>query len=372
MITVKEVKTKKEQREFLEFPLKLYKNNPYFVPPLYMDEKKIFRSDYAYYDTCEAVYYLAQRDGMTVGRISGILQRAANEKNGEKRIRFTRFDTIDDHEVSEALFGAVEAWGRSMGMDAVCGPLGFSDLEREGLLIDGFDQLATFEEQYNAPYYSEHIERLGYVKEVDWYESRIRPPQKRDEGLYRFTERIMKKHGLRFGSARNVDDFINRYGEQFFRLLDRSYDEIYGTVPISGRIKQMLIDNFRMIVKMKYLGFILNEQDEMICFALCFPSLSEAVRKSDGKLTPAALVRLLRAINRPSVIDFGLIGVAPEYRNYGIGACMIPPLIEMLERDGIEHAETNLNLEDNMAIRNFWKRFDAVEHKKRRSYVKKL
>ena len=150
MITVKAVKTKKEQKEFLDFPLKLYKNNPYYVPPLYSDEKKIFRSDYVYLDQSEAVYFNAYDDtGKIVGRISGILQRASNEKNNEKRVRFTRFDAVDDQRVADALFDAVEKWAKSKGMDTVCGPLGFSDLEREGLLIEGFNYLATFEEQYN-------------------------------------------------------------------------------------------------------------------------------------------------------------------------------------------------------------------------------
>ena len=174
LIEVREVRTRKEQKQFLEFPNQLYKGNPYYVPPLYMDEAKIFRSDYTYYDTCEAVYFNAYQDGKMVGRINGILQHASNKKHNEKRIRFTRFDAIDDPEVSKALFAAVEDWGRKKGMDTICGPLGFSDLEREGLLISGFDQLSTFEEQYNADYYKRHIEALGYEKEVDWYESRIR------------------------------------------------------------------------------------------------------------------------------------------------------------------------------------------------------
>ena len=161
MIEIREALTGREQRAFLNFPLKMYRDNPYFVPPLYSDEKKIFRHDYVYYDTCEAVYYNAYRDGVQVGRISGILQKASNEKTGEKRVRFTRFDSINDQEVASALFKAVEDWALQKGMDTVCGPLGFSDLEREGLLIEGFDQLATFEEQYNADYYGALIEACG-------------------------------------------------------------------------------------------------------------------------------------------------------------------------------------------------------------------
>ena len=183
MVEIREVKTKKEQKAFLEFPLDMYADNPYFVPPLYGDEKKIFRGDYVYNDTCEHVYFNAYRDGEMVGRISGILQKASNEKKGERRVRFTRFDSINDREVAHALFDAVEKWALSKGMDTVCGPLGFSDLEREGLLIEGFDELSTFEEQYNAEYYGALIEDCGYAKEVDWIESKIYAPEEGDDTL---------------------------------------------------------------------------------------------------------------------------------------------------------------------------------------------
>ena len=176
MVTVREVKTKAEQKAFLTFPLKMYRNNPYFVPPLYGDEKKIFSRDFIYNDTCETGHWLAYRDGKVVGRIMAIIQRAANAKNNEKRVRFDRFDSINDPEVAKALFDAVEQFAKAHGMNAVCGPLGFSDLEREGLLVEGFDQLSTFEEQYNAEYYGKLIEGCGYEKEVDWVESKLTAP----------------------------------------------------------------------------------------------------------------------------------------------------------------------------------------------------
>ena len=244
MIEIVEAKTKKQQKEFIDFPLKMYKDNPYFVPPLYGDEKKIFRSDFVYNDTCDAVYYNAYRDGKMVGRISGILQKAANEKNGEKRVRFTRFDAIDDQSVADALFGAVESWALEKGMDTICGPLGFSDLEREGLLVEGFDQLSTFEEQYNADYYGRLIENCGYRKEVDWIESKIYLPERVDEGFQKTTDYIMKRYKLRFGEAKNPRDFIKRYGDAFFELLDVAYDGLYGTVPFTPGMKKMMIDNF--------------------------------------------------------------------------------------------------------------------------------
>ena len=375
MIEIREVKTKKEQRAFLNFPLKLYRGNECFVPPLYLDEKKIFRKDYVYHDTCEAVYYLALREGRVVGRISGILQKASNEKTGEKRVRFTRFDAIDDQGVADALFAAVEAWAREKGMDTVCGPLGFSDLEREGLLIDGFDQLATFEEQYNAEYYARLIENCGYQKEVDWVESRVSLPENADAALEKLStleEYVLGRYHLHFGEAKNTSEFIRRYADGFFELLDIAYADIYGTVPFTEGMKKMMISNFRMIVKVKYVAVILDESGKIVCLGICFPSLSKAVQKSGGKLTLPAIFRLLHAIRHPKTIDLGLVGVAPEYLSRGINAAVCAELMKMLRRDGLEYAETNLNLEDNHAVRGQWKRFKSVEHKRRRAYVKKL
>ena len=371
-VVIKEVKTRREQREFLNFPLKLYRDNPCFVPPLYGDEKKIFDKNYVYYDTCEAVYYNAYRDGKMVGRISGILQKVSNSLRGEKRVRFTRFDTIHDEKVAAALFGAVERWALEKGMDTVCGPLGFSDLEREGLLVEGFEYLATFEEQYNAEYYGGLIEKLGYVKEVDWTESQIKAPADYDGELDRTSDFIMKRYKLHFGPAKNVNEFLKLYADKFFELLDKSYAHLYGTVPFTDGMKKMMIANFKLIVKLKYVAVILDEKDDLVCLGICFPSIAKAVQKSGGRLTPAALVRILRALNKPKVLDLALIGVDPAYLNRGISTAVAAGLMNMLRSDGIEYAETNLNLENNFAIRNLWKRFDENQHKRRRSYVKKL
>ncbi len=372
MIRVEEVRTRKQRKEFLDFPLRLYRDNPCFVPPLYGDEKKIFRDDYVYSDTCDSVFFLATDGEKTVGRISGIIQRASNEKTGERRCRFIRFDTIDDPAVTAALFGALEKWAAEKGMDTVCGPLGYSDLEREGLLVEGFDRLSTFEEQYNAEYYGRHIEALGYEKEVDWLESMVRAPKEDDGSLEKTAAFVMRRYNLHFGRARNVNDFLNKYADAFFELLDKGYEDIYGTVPFTDGMKKMMISNFRLIIDLKYVAVILDENDKLVCLGICFPSIARAVQKSGGRLTPAALIRLLRAIKKPSVLDLGLIAVDPEYLNRGVSAVIAAELARMLREDGVEHAETNLNLENNYAIRNLWKRFDSTEHKRRRSYIKKL
>ena len=373
MVEILPVTTKKQQKEFLNFPLRLYRDNPYFAPPLYKDEKKIFRSDYVYHDTCETGYFLAVRDGVTVGRISAILQKASNLKTGEKRVRFTRFDAIDDKEVARALFDAVETFAREHGMDTVCGPLGFSDLEREGLLVEGFDELSTFEEQYNAAYYGALIEACGYEKEVDWLERKVYAADPaEEEEMRKVADFVMKRYKLRFGEAKNTKEFLARYAEGFFHLLDIGYDGLYGTVPFTDGMKKMLIDNFNLIIDMKHVAVVVDEKEKVVCLGICFPSLTKALQKSGGRLTPAALVRVLRAIRKPKILDLGLIAVDPAYLNCSVNAIMTAELMRMLRSDGIEYAETNLCLEDNYAIQNMWKRFHCVQHKRRRAYVKRL
>lgn len=371
MIEIREVKTKKEQKEFMQFPIDLYKGNKCFVPPLWMDEKKIFTKNFVYADTCESVFYNAYEDGKMVGRIEGILQKASNEKENTKRIRFTRFDSINSQEVANKLFEAVENWAKQKGMDTVCGPLNYSDLEREGLLIEGFDQLSTFEEQYNADYYQTLIENCGYKKEVDWYEFKLYLSETESiDQMKKTAEFVMKRYNLHYAEAKNVNAFLDKYADKFFALLDESYKNIFGTVPFTDGMKKMTIDNFKLIINLKNVIAIVDENDNMVCLGICFASIAKALQKSGGHLTPSAIVKVLSAIKDPKIIDLGLVGVDPTYLNRGISAVVCYELMRMLKETNIEYAETNLNLEDNYSILNMWKHFNAVQHKKRRSYIK--
>lgn len=372
MVEIREVAGRREIKHFIEFPLKMYKDNPYFVPPLYSDEKKLFRKNHVYSDQCDAVYYNAYRDGKMVGRISGILQKVANEKWGQKRVRFTRFDSIDDPEVAGALFGAVEKWAKERGMEEVVGPLGFSDLEREGLLIDGFEWLSTFEEQYNFPYYQKLIEDLGYEKEVDWVERRLYTPKQVDERLFRVSGKMMERFGLRLDDSKNTRDFLKRYADKFFEILDETYVDIYGTVPISDKMRKSLVASFKLIIDKRFVAVILDKDDRVVCFGLCFPAIGEVLQKSGGRLTLGTIVRFLKTVKHPKALDFGLIGVLPEYRMKGVSTILLANIMQIMIDEKIEYAETNLNLEDNNNIQNQWKNFEHVQHKRRRSYVKKL
>lgn len=372
MVEIKEVKTKKEIKTFIEFPLRLYKGNPFFVPPLYAEEKALFKKETVYSEQAESVFFLAMRDKKCVGRIQGILQRVSNEKWGQKRVRFTRFDCLDDREVANALFAAVEKWAKERGMDEIVGPLGYSDLDREGLLVEGFDETSTFEEQYNAAYYADLLENYGFEKEVDWVEYKLYAPEHIDERIERVSTRMMEKYGLHLGIAKNAREFVKKWGDGFFDVLDETYEAIYQSVPFTPKMKKNLIGNFKLILNVKYATVILDSNDKIVGFGLAFPSIGEAVQKSGGRLTPAAICRLLRAIRRPKTIDLALIGVIPEYRNKAIATSIIDGMLKMLSSGGIEYAETNLNLETNANIRNQWKAFKSVQHKRRRSYVKKL
>ena len=372
MVSVKEVKTARDIKEFIEFPLRLYKDCPYFVPPLYSDEKKLLRSG-GCSDTAESVFFLAVRDGKTVGRIQGIIQKQYNETHDTSDARFTRFDTIDDKEVAEALFSAIEGWASDCGMKKICGPLGYDDLDREGLLIEGFEENSTFEEQYNYEYYAGLIEGCGFTKDVDWLEYELKMPEKRNEMLARVAKRTMEMHGLHIASTKlNKRAYIEKYRDGFFECLDVCYRHLYGTVPISPEKQDELIAQFMMIVNKEYAVFICDKDERVVGFGLCFPAIGDAVKKSGGRLTPATIWRILKAVKNPETIDLGLVAIRPEYQNAGINAVIINGMLDILEEGKVKRCETNLNLESNTAVQAQWKYFNARQHKRRRSYKKIL
>lgn len=372
MIQIIEVKTKRDIKEFIEFPLRLYKGCRQFVPPLYGDEKKLLLAG-GKPDISESVFYLAKRGGETVGRIQGILQKQYNELHGKRQVRFTRFDTVDDAEVAAALLGAVEAWGRELGMNEVCGPLGYSDLDREGLLVEGFEEEQTFEEQYNYEYYGTLVEGCGYEKDVDWLEFEIKAPDKPNPMLKRVAQRTLELNKLHVADTSvSKKDYIAKYKDGVFDLLDECYSKLYGTVPISEDMKAELIDQFMLILNKEFLIIICDEAEKPVAFGLCFPNIGEAVKKSGGRLTPLALMKLLRIAKRPTCVDMGLVAVHPSYQNAGLNAVIMDILMDALVSGKIQKSETNLNLETNTAVIAQWKYFNSRQHKRRRAYVKKI
>ena len=372
MVEIREVSGKRDIKAFIELPLKMYKKCPYFVPPLYSDEKKLLLSG-GDKDGTRAKFFLAYKDGVLAGRIQCIIQEDYNKIHNTRQARFTRFDSIDDPEVAAALFEAAEAWAKKEGMNEMCGPLGYSDLDREGLLVEGFDEISTFEEQYNYDYYPALVESAGYVKDADWLEYQLRLPEKRNEMLKRVADRALEMNGLHIASSDMPKrEYINKYRDGFFDCLDECYSHLYGTVPITKEEQDALISQFMLIINKKYLIFICDKNDRVVGFGLCFPGMGEAVQKSGGRLTPATLVRLLRAVRKPKCFDLGLVAIRPEYQKAGVNAVMINGILDMLESGSAKYCETNLNLESNVAVQAQWKYFDARQHKRRRSYIKTI
>lgn len=374
MVEIIEVKSRKDRRDFVDFPTKLYKGNDYYVHALRGDELGIFSpKKNVSFDECDIVYYLAKRDGEVVGRICGVLQKVYNEKTGTKRVRFGRFDFIDDIEVPRALLSKVEEWAKSKGMDTVHGPLGFNDLEREGLLIKGFDRLATFEENYNYPYYQSHIEACGYEKEIDYFAHRIKLPTEKDERIERLSKMVLKRYNLHIATAKNKSDYLKKYKDGIFEVLDEAYGDLYGVIPYNERLKASIISQFKMVINVKYLITLLDENDRVVAFGFALPELANAVKKSKGRLLPFGLFRILKVRNRGPVADFGLIGVRKEYKNKGVPAVMINYILENAKDVGVTTIETNQTLENNFNMLQLYKNFTDIErHKQYRCFVKFL
>lgn len=373
MVEIREVRSPKDAKAFVKLPLRLYKKCPQFVPPLYGDELKLVTSG-GNTPNASSVFYLAIRDGQVVGRIQGIIQKQYNDIHHTTQARFNRFDVCDkDPEVAKALFSAVEAWARAEGMTEVCGPLGYSDMDREGLLVEGFEETSTFEEQYNYDYYPALVEAAGYRKDVDWLEYELRMPERPNEMLSRVAKRTLELNRLHIASTQMPKrQYIRTYRDGFFECLDLCYRHLYGTVPLSRQEQDELIRQFMTLINKKYLIFICDEQERVVGFGLCFPGIGEALKKSGGRLTPLALWKLLRAAAAPTTIDLGLVAILPEYQNSGINAVILEGLMQMLSDGKVKKCETNLNLESNTAVQAQWKYFTSRQHKRRRSYIKKI
>ena len=373
MIEVKEITTRKDIKTFVDFPTKLYKGVKEYSYPLRIDELNMFnpKKNLAYQD-CDVVMFLAYKDGKVVGRIAAMVQGLYNKKMDTKRVRFTRFDSINDVEVAKALFNAVESWAKQKGMDTVHGPLGFNDLDCEGLIVEGFNERCTFEERYNFEYYKDLIEACGYEKEIDWLERKIYPPKEKNERVDRIAAIVAKRNKLRFASAKSKKEFIEKYKDGILEILDKAYSPLYGVVPYTEYAKEQLISQFKMFLDLRFMFVIVNDKDEVVCFGVSIPQLNDALYKSKGRLTLPALFKVFKALKSPTVVDFAIIGVRPDYANEGVGAMAIKYLMDNMEKEGVKYCETNLCLENNLKINSTWQYFDHDVHRRRRAFVKKL
>lgn len=371
-IKIEEVSTHKQLDTFIKFPFSIYKGNPYWNPPLLMDEKNTldWKKNPAFEDS-QARYWLAYKDGKVVGRIAGIHIPKSNEKWGTRNVRFGWVDFIDDREVSRVLFNQVENWAKELGMEAVHGPLGFTDLDPEGMLIEGFNELSTLALIYNHPYYPEHLEAMGYVKDTDWLEYEIQVPNPPHEKIAKASEMILKRYNLHVLELKKKKDLL-KYAMDLFELIDSEYSHLYGTVPLSDKQKKAYIDQYFGFVSLDLVPIILDQNNKMVAFAIVMPSLTKALQKSQGNLFPFGWFHLLKALKSNTHGDLYLIAVKSDYRRLGVNAAVMYRVNLALNKHGISTVESNANLEDNINVQAQWKYFEHRQHKRRRCVIKHI
>lgn len=374
-VTISKVTDKSTLRKFIQFGIDLYEGNEYFVPPLIYDELATLNKEKnPAFEQCDADYFLAYRNDEIAGRIAVIINHKANEVWKEKNARFGFVDFIDDAEVVDALFGAAESWARFRGMDKMHGPLGFTDFDHEGMLIEGFDQLGTLSTIYNYPYYVAHMKRMGYVKDHDWFEYKIPVPKEIPERYMRVAEVVRKKFRLttkKFLSKKEVWP----YAREIFELLNRSYKDLYGFAPLSEKQIDYYVEMYIPMIRLNFLSLVLREEDnKLIGVGIGLPSLSTALQKAKGKFMPTGWYHLYKALKGTDnkILDLLLIGVDPEYQGKGVNALIFSQFISEAVDLGIEYAESNPELEMNNKVQSMWDEFNAVHHKTRRAFMKEI
>jgi GNAT superfamily N-acetyltransferase len=372
MIEIKEVRSWLDAWRFTEFPNRMYKDVEAFVPALSLDERNVFSvKKNPVHEYCESIRFLAYKDKRIAGRIAGIINHKMNAHFGKKEVRFTRIDMIDDIDVTKALIGAVTDWGKSKGMDTMIGPIGFTDLDRQGMLVDGFDQLNMFITIYNHPYYKDHLETLGFVKDVDWVEKKITWPNSLPEKVKRGAEIARKRYGYTLIKPVSKKDVFN-YVYDAFDVYNVAFQSLYGFFPITRKVMDYYIKQMILLVQLDYLWFVLDKNGKVVAITIIMPSLAEPCKKSNGKLLPFGWIRFLKAAKHHDVVDLYFIAVAPEHQNHGIIALMWEDAIPYGIERGIRYAESGPELEGNLAMQTQWKDFDFTDHKRRRCYTKAI
>lgn len=374
-VKIVEANDKSSRKKFVKFPIDLYKNSPYYVPSLIFDEMDTLNPDKnPAFEFCEQQLFLAYKNDKIVGRIAAIINNKSNQIWNQKQARFGFVDFIDDNEVVDALFDAAETWARNKGMEAIHGPMGFSDLDHEGLLVDGYDKISTMATTYSHPYYKEQIERLGFDKDIDWHEYYIPVPEAVPERHQRIAKIVADKYGLKLLKFKNLKQ-VKPYITKLFNLLNEAYAPLYGFVALSQKQIDAYVKMYVPLLRWDVVSIIIKEEtDEVVGFGIGMPSLSLALQKAKGKLFPLGWYHLLRAMKGKDnkVIDLLLIGIAPEYQGKGVNAMIFNDYIPSAHKGGFTFAESNPELEVNNKVSSQWDGFNAKHHKTRRAYIKKI
>lgn len=375
-VEIKKVNSKAELKRFIRFNYEFYKENKYAVPDLYDDMLNTFSpKKNAAFEFCEADYFLAYREGQIVGRVAAIINHRANEQWNKKTVRFGWIDFIDDIEVSRALIDTVKQWGKERGMDCLEGPLGFTDMDAEGMLVEGFDQLSTMATIYNYPYYPQHMEQLGLQKSADWVEMKIYVPDSIPEKHKRISDIIARKYNLHIRKLTSKKEVLRSgIGHQIFRLINDAYAPLFNFSRMTERQIDQYVKMYVSVLDLRMVSLVENEQNEIVAVGISMASLSEALQKAKGRLFPFGWFYLLRALlwKRPKMLDLLLVGVRPDYQNKGVNALLFTDLIPVYQQLGFEYAESNPELEQNEKVQNQWQYFKTEQHKRRRCYKQSI
>ena len=366
--------TRRELNGYVKFGIDLYEGNDCYVPPLVFDEvETLMPQKNPAFEFCRAQSFMAYRDGKAAGRITAIINDKVNERTGRLQARFGFVDFVDDPVVVDALFNAAEQWSREQGMAEIIGPMGFSDMDHEGMLVEGFDELGTMATIYNYPYYPGHLVRMGYVKDADWVEFRMTVPDSVPDKMARIAEIVKKKYNLRVLKYTSGKKIKADYGQELFSLINEAYDRLYGYSPLSPKQIDYYIDMYLGILKLEYVPVIVDEAGKLVGVVITMPARARALQKSRGWLFPTGWFHLLRALyGRNDTVDLMLVAVAPEYQNKGVNALLFADLIPVYIKNGVKYAESNLELEDNANVQAQWQYFEHRQHRRRRAYRKQL
>ena len=374
-IEIKTVNTRKELKTFVRFANRMYKGNKYYVPCMPMDDLKTLDKNYnAAFEFCEAEYFLAYKDGQLVGRVAAILNKKANQAWNVNQVRFGWFDFIDDIEVSKALLDAVIAFGKARGVNQIVGPLGFTDFDPEGMLVEGFDRISTMALIYNHPYYPEHMKQLGYVKETGWVEYRLTLPDEVPERHLKVAEYVTAKYGLRIVKKTKSQVNKEKYGQKIFRLINETYCHLYGFSLLSEKQIDQFVDTYLGVIDMDMLAFVEDKDGNLIAAGLTMPSIAETLQKCNGEMFPFGWYQLLRTMywRKPDTLELLLIGVKPEWQSRGVNSLVFVDLLKRVKKMGFKYAETNANLETNTKVQAMWSIFEKEQHKKRWVFGKEI
>jgi GNAT superfamily N-acetyltransferase len=369
---IREVNTTHELKQFISFQYSLYRDNQYWVPPPYTDEVNSLRKDKnPAFDFCDAKYWVAEKDGKIVGRIAGIINKRYNEKWNAKTARFGWFDSIDDAEISSALLDTVEQWAKGNGMTSLHGPLGFTDMDGEGVLVEGYEEISTLGALYNYPYYPAHIENAGFVKDADWIEYEVKMPDVVNEEIRRIAYIALKRNNLKVLRIKKAKELLP-YGKEIFRLLNEAYKDLYGFVELSDKQIDLYIKQYFGFILPEYVPIVLDRHDAVVAFGITMPSMSRAFQKNRGRLFPIGFIHVLSALKHNTKADLYLTAVRPDLQNKGVNAILMHEVDKTFIKNHIEKVETNRELETNSKVQAQWKFFEKRQHKRRRCYKKEL